>query len=241
MPDHTFSSCVRHWRPYPLFTSHRKASLIHLNGAPRPWTKAVALKAKAGTQRLVYAKMLPCPAGWGTERLRHKLERWHLPGLPGPVAEKVLRLVPPRVHTAVFSTLWNRWCTGRRFQLRGSCSCLLGCRSQAEDSIEHYLRCPIVLDVARARLGLHMTSTDSWAKLLLATPAGAGTSDVTWLTRCALLLYTVYRATNAARHSNTFAPEEARRALIQAIYEGARGHRNASVCADTWALDLRHQ
>ena len=50
--------------------------------------------------------------------------------------------------------------------------------------------------------------------------------------RFALLVYAVYRTTNAARHSCPFVGEEARRALVEALYEGARGHGKATVVAD---------
>ena len=187
-------------------------------------------------------ELLAAPkAGWPQERLRHKLQRWRLPGTPRAVTDRVLKrlraleaLVPPRVHAAVLSTLWNRWVTARRYQRRSSveCRCLLGCPPQAEDSIEHYLRCPAVLDVGRRRLAMNMNSQESLPYLLLATGPPALFSLDSWLTRCALLVYAVYRTTNAARHSCPFVGEEARRALVEALYEGARGHGKATVVAD---------
>ena len=49
-------------------------------------------------------------------RIREKLTRWHLAGLPRLMAERFERQlrrlgqqVPPRVVAAVFSTGWNRW------------------------------------------------------------------------------------------------------------------------------------
>ena len=211
------------------------------NDAPRPWTPQIVQRAKNDTQRLVY-KLLSAPkAGWPQERLRHKIQRWQLPGTARAVTDRVLKrlralqaLVPPRVHAALFSTLWNRWVTARRFQRRSSaeCRCLLGCPPAAEDSIEHYLRCPVVLDFGRRRLAMYMNSQESFALLLLATgPPGTIPLD-SWLKRCALLIYAIYRTTNAARHSRPFGVEEARRALAEALYEGARGHRNATAVAD---------
>lgn len=70
--------------------------------------------------------------------------------------EALRSLVPPRVTAAVFSTIWNSWATARRFQKR-SCSsnrCVLGCPGRAEDSLEHYGRCQVVLGFACRRLNL---------------------------------------------------------------------------------------
>ncbi len=82
-------------------------------------------------------------------RIRHKLSRWRLPGMPRANAVRMQRnlqrlggLVPPRVCAAVFGTAWNRWCTRRRFQQRASSSniCKFGCSLRFEDSLEHYSR-----------------------------------------------------------------------------------------------------
>ena len=87
------------------------------------------------------------------DRVRGKVERWNLPPNRRTAAERVLRRqiarkgkVAPRVEAAVFSTIWNRWCTARRHQNRAECHnrCLLGCGGYAEDSIEHYCRCQVV-------------------------------------------------------------------------------------------------
>jgi hypothetical protein len=83
-------------------------------------------------------------------RIRAKQERWQLcedrhlryvslsgkRKTPAWQAERTLRnlhelssLVTPRVWSAVFSTIWNRWTTARRFQQRESSNnvCALGC------------------------------------------------------------------------------------------------------------------
>lgn len=60
------------------------------------------------------------------------------------------RLSTPRVRAAVFSTIWNRWVTARRFQKRDSAAtrCVLHCGPGAEDSIEHYAYCPFTKQLA---------------------------------------------------------------------------------------------
>ena len=68
----------------------------------------------------------------------------------GLVTARLAVLVPPRVHSAVYRTWFNGWCTSRRFRtcmgqdrVRSS-SCLFGCSQTAEDSIEHCVLCPHV-------------------------------------------------------------------------------------------------
>ena len=47
---------------------------------------------------------------------------------------------PPRVWAVAWRTIWNGWCTSRRFQSAGPCR--FGCRSLgAADSLEHYSCC----------------------------------------------------------------------------------------------------
>ena len=204
-------------------------------GALRPWTRTIHESTKSSTQRWLYARLMEPPSMWAEERVRYKLQRLMLPGIPRIVASRVLRrlrslsrLVPPRVHAAVLSTIWNRWCTLRRFQVVSQTrhSCLLGCIS-GEDSIEHSLRCPVLLEVARRRLNLYLSGSDSWAAFFLASE-GSGIDSESTLARLALLVYAVYRTTNAARNCGKLSQETARRAIHEAIYEGARGHARAS-------------
>ena len=56
-------------------------------------------------------------------RIREKLTRWKLGGVEAKLGAIVHRrmlalqkTVAPRVQAAVFSTIWNRWCTHRRYQ-----------------------------------------------------------------------------------------------------------------------------
>ncbi len=95
-------------------------------------------------------------------RIRDRLERWYKQGRfnvrtepEGIIARRAERRLtfsasnlPPRVHSAYFRTIWNGWCSERRFQtyIKG---CRFGCGGDAEDSIEHYAFCPVVLEFFR--------------------------------------------------------------------------------------------
>lgn len=126
-------------------------------------------KVKPNLQRFTYARIKAKRKPNFGYRLRHKLDRRKLGGVEAITAatiEKRLgvlrKLVAPRVQAAVFSTLWNRWCTPRRFQRRGcqENQCLLGCGGMAEDSIEHYSFCKAVRAVASSMLFLDPTFRD---------------------------------------------------------------------------------
>ena len=58
-------------------------------------------------------------------RFRARVARWKMEGVVAHTSIRILtrlrelnRLVAPRVQSAMFSTLWNRWCIPRRFQRR---------------------------------------------------------------------------------------------------------------------------
>ena len=164
-------------------------------------------------------------------RIRGKLQRWELPGLPRVIADRFERnlarlryLVPPRVVAAVFSTAWNRWCTARRFQQRHRIwnFCKLGCGGSAEDSIEHYARCHI----ARQFHGNMLRIRDSWL-----LPWWIGVQDSHAEDSCLILgslgAYAMYRTINAPRARGGVSREEAIPALRQALHEAASGHAKA--------------
>ena len=86
------------------------------------------------------------------ERHRKKQRRWVLqvPARIGATRALTLfkrlpLLVRPRVVTSLARTHWNGWCTRRRFQQVGCC--VLGCSVRADDSIEHYLHCPVLKEM----------------------------------------------------------------------------------------------
>ena len=138
--------------------------------------------------------------------MRHKLERWKLSGFPRRCVPRVLSalgrlagLVPPRLHVAVLSSLFNRRVTDRRFQRHGGV-CRFGCGG--DDSIEHYLRCARLHDFGARRLGLHLRAEERWEVLLLAPARDAsfhGCNDGA-LQRVAVLHYVGYRGLNTLRN-----------------------------------------
>ena len=72
------------------------------------------------------------------DRFRCKMKRWQTLLVPRIQAERARgmmirlgQLVRPRVFAAVWRTLWNGWCTRRRFQHEGSC--MFGCSNTARD------------------------------------------------------------------------------------------------------------
>ena len=135
------------------------------------------------------------------------MKRWlpHLQGPPAVLTRRVCRrlqqlqtLTTPRVQAATWKLVWNGWCTASRFQQR-SCAnnrCKLGCSTTSEDSIEHYVHCPVVLKVAASRLRLRSLCL---ADFLLAS---ASMSDEL-IAKMALLTYAVLRATNMYRHKSS--------------------------------------
>ena len=106
------------------------------------------LKAKKKLQKTIYDSLLKGKLYTPLhDRVRHKIERWCFDSdTPGQVARRIVhqmprlgKLVAPRVLSAVIRTLYNGWCTARRFQSSGCCC--LGCPYEGTDSIEHYARC----------------------------------------------------------------------------------------------------
>ena len=208
----------------------RDAELALANGAPRPWSAALTRTIRSGIQRWIYARLEAPAPGQPELRLRHRLRRWKLPGFPRIVTSRVLRrlrtlskLVAPRVQAAAISTIFNRWTTRRRFQQGYENSCVLGCGG--DDSLEHYLRCSATLAFARRHLGLHFPTSAAWPLFLFAdNPAELQDSPSLW-TRVALLVYVIYRTTNACRHATTkLTAADLQRALHQSLHEAVRGH-----------------
>ena len=116
----------------------------------------------------MYLKLLHHQAFHPIARIRQKQARWHLHDstrTPQPpdtsiqhntpnwqanrthhLLEHLSSLTSPRVRAAVFSTIWNRWCTRRRWQQRHKeeNKCVLGCSPTAErrpwTSLKRYLQ-----------------------------------------------------------------------------------------------------
>ena len=212
------------------------------NGASLPWSTEVRQRIKSGFQRALTPKMYGLEHLDPVERIRHKLHRWKLLGLPGRNAERVLRnlnelrnLVCPRVAAACFSTVWNRWTTARRSQKRGHPDnrCLLGCSNTAEDSIEHYCRCPVIRFFAGRFLQLSVTSENGLVRFLLAS--ASSTEDKVALTRTAIMVYAAYNTVNCIRHSGRRDLQTTMEMLMQYGKEATRNHPSSTRVIDDWS------
>ena len=203
-------------------------------------------------QSTVYTKLHKKLAPDAHARFTQKLSRWNLhqptqplrrllsamqstPNWQSRSAHQRLKtaatLTTPRVHAALFGAIWNRWCTLRRFQLRGHCRlCQL---PHTEDSIEHYANCKAVTELATRRLRLCRHTQVNIFTFTCTNPF-IRTSEQ--LTRAALLVYATYRASNHQRHTeNSLHDEELYNAMCQWVVEGARGHtQSCQTLASTW-------
>ena len=141
------------------------------------------------------------------------------------------KYTPSRVQAAVFSLLWNRWTTARRFQKRDK-RCLLCDRQDTEDSIEHYSRCKVTREILSRFLRLDETRFATLHTFVLVNP---DIDSKECLVKIALLTYGIYRTTNAVRgRSNVGA--NFFEAIKQAIKDGANGHQEASRILDgSWS------
>ena len=117
-------------------------------------------------------------------------------GASSPVDYVLKECTPPKVRAAVFSTIWNRWNTGRRWQKpKGHDNqCLFRC--EGEDSIEHYCHCNTIKIVMKKNLRL---DPFYFSNMHTFTVVNQYITDTTTLTTVALLIYGVYNTTNALR------------------------------------------
>ena len=187
----------------------------------------VTRRARKKVQKTVRKALMEKEAHEAESRIRYKLSRWKLPGMPRTNAVRMQKnlqllsgLVPPRVCAAVFGTAWNRWCTRRRFQQRASSSniCKFGCSLSAEDSLEHYSRCRVVRECHRCELGL----SSGWL-----LPEWIGTHSINREDRdrslWAVGAYATYKVYNAARHAGGFAEEVTMDAFRLAVMDVISG------------------
>ncbi|CAK0898228.1 unnamed protein product [Prorocentrum cordatum] len=203
-------------------------------------------------QKVVYQGILDNEAPHALMRVRHKLNLRHLwdaslfPQPPGTSvlqstphygARRALRqlqelraVVAPRVQSAVFSTMWNRWTTHRRFQQRHAPTnrCLLGCPPGAEDSIEHCCRCPLTARLLQRRLNLDASIFGNLHTFML---TNIHIKDEETLCKVGLLIYAVYNAVNSIRHSEV-APEASFDCMCQSLREAAKRHRYSTAVLD---------
>ena len=147
-------------------------------GCLPPWDEKQRMKQHKLFQKTVTQAILHDNKPDKVERIRENITRWS-EGHPkcnvargwgiatplGRAAPRCLRqleqlkeFLPPRVCAAIFRTMFNGWCTKRRFQQRDSKDnkCVFGCNAKAEDSIEHYCRCPATTMVLEKQLAMHV-------------------------------------------------------------------------------------
>ena len=217
-----------------------------LGTGPRPHSTEKIARVRTGLQRAAYDKLRSHQHINPEESVRQRQRRWNLQpsshGMdtshgacraktwtPHALARRALNnlhsLVPlttPRVRAAVFSTMWNRWTTARRFQLRHTDQnkCVLHCSATAEDSIEHYCVCPCVKRVAAGYLHLNPLTQVGLHSFQLCSPFVRSKEE---LTGTALLVYATYRATNHFRNNPTQSRADVDQALRQWAREGAFG------------------
>jgi hypothetical protein len=209
-------------------------------------------KIKRGFQRYALMALKRIQSPNAVERIRHKVERWHdimwgLSGHPGHYSPRIARrlvqlasLVAPRVHAAVFTSLWNGWCTHRRFQRRHwpTNVCLFHCGGKAEDSLEHYCRCPVVHRVARHLLHIdypNEIALDLWSL------------NSSWLDSphhfrsLAILVYGTYMAFNTSRYNKMPDSQQAFHCIVQHCKQGALGHADCMSHLDScWKRPMNH-
>ena len=194
----------------------------------RPWTPTLAKLVKRSFQRQGTKHLADDTPFQAEARVRRNLRRFGL--LDRREAARSLKrlrslqlLVPPRVWAATFGALWNRWFTARRTQ-RIHSKCLLGCE-WGDDSVEHYVDCPQVVQFAKHRLHLTCRFGTRRQYWLMAAGDDPDNSEPSWWARQSLLHYAVSRTTNAARIAGGLAAHEAQPALWQATLEGCKGSR----------------
>jgi len=213
----------------------------HISGTPGPWDPEQVAVQKKKFQKTVNKWILEFDRPDPVDRLRHKLYRyselhdqvevgWGIPGWPAEYTPRVLsnlqrlqKLAPPRVCAAAFRTIFNGWNTERRWQRRGGRAnlCLLGCGAGAEDSLEHYCRCPVVLKLLRLKLNIVVQPGRALSFWCLDVPR----SDDDVLLCSALSNYVCYCTTNIYRHGTPHRnADRSFDSLKQMLIQSSAGH-----------------
>ena len=140
---------------------------------------------------------------YAESRLRQKMTRWHLVGVPRHLEDRVLRnfkllstQCQPRVLAAYFRALWNGWCTSRRMRtMAGHSGTVLPCVlcGKGQDSLEHYSLCEVFWEFCNKDrpqgLGIHL-SLRSRETFFLVRPRMADEDKI----RMALGIYALFRS-----------------------------------------------
>lgn len=186
------------------------------------------------TARLLLEK---AAGGSPDETLRRRLRRWHTgiwPRLLAPRLRVGLQLVgthgAPRLAATLLRANLNGWVTSRRFQRAGGCG--LGC--SADDSLEHYARCPKIWHIASGRLRVRRPGT-AFGDTCLFLGLEKNISVEVRL-KMALLVYGVYKFLNYRRHRR-ISVEDGPSYIWQSMKNGARGHPYTERLLDcAWAV-----
>ncbi len=212
---------------------------------------------KKDCQKTIYSFLAAKEAQHHQGRLRSKLERWilgdptHSPFIRIPTrhltphwqARRCHALlgylstpVPPRVQSAVFGIIWNRWTTSVRFQGTGECT--FGCSDwPGLDKAEHYCKCEVAKEVLRRKLNLNPATYGNLQTMMMVHPS---IDSKETLTTVALWCYGLYTTANRLRGVGGYEREEVIDAITQAIREGARGHPHARKVLDQrWFREAR--
>ena len=213
-------------------------------GNEAPWDKDEVGKIFGEFQKTALRAIKKTEIPNAIERIRSKVDRWRnvaygLSGLPGHYSPLIARhlvslgkIATPRVHAAVFTTLWNGWCTHRRFQQRHKASnvCLFMCRGTAEDSLEHYCRCPVVRRVAEHTFRFSYPAEEALTLWLLNSRWLDSPDNLLSL---GLLVYGVYMAYNTIRYHKIGSSDDAFQCIVQHCKQGAFGHPASMSHLDT--------
>ena len=135
-------------------------------------------------------------------------------------------------------TIFNGWCTHRRFQKReaGTNKCVFGCGGNAEDSIEHYCKCAATLEVLRTQLRVSVSPRRAIAFWMMDFSRDKD------MARCsALSSYAAYNMFNIYRTkgiivSTAVAIDAMRESIIQAACSNAELGRFLD---DRWQVQVR--
>ena len=143
------------------------------------------------------------------------------------VAERLPKLVPPRVQAAVlriwFKGLVNSWL----HHTKGFVSrCPWGCCGPDKDTLEHVLVCPGIhrWRWCRMRLWLHGAPEERRTAFFLLDGSWGKSDDE--LSRAAVAVAAIYYVSNLAFHTH-LPPTESLSALDQSVREMTRGHAKA--------------
>ena len=164
-------------------------------------------------------------------RFRAKMKRWPsglVPRVQAERAQKVLarlgRLVRPRVLAAVWRSMWNGWCTRRRFQQDGLC--LFGCSSTARDCIEHYAFCPRYTRFRQATL--HLPKIESLDHFLLLQHPNWSDNRLILESIGIFALYTVFNMARVATDRASWTEAVYVEAMERSAYHAVQNHKSSA-------------